>query len=779
MPMPHPNTALLLTALLAATVPAHAFQSADPNFKGLPGGGGLDAQRVTEMRYGEAAKAAPESQSTGPQRERPAPRAADPAPPAAAPAKKDAPRQVRDEAQNPPQPKQAAAPERIKGALATVWLERRGAASGEAQAPLTFGQVFAPGALASGARLSGRLADGKTVPLQVDVKARHGDGSVRHAIVSAIVPAPKDKPLALGLFKADGAPAAAGEAAGVAALLRAGLSAAVSANVGGATYTASLERLLARGAPPVWLAGPVAQEWHASAPLVSADGKEHPHLAARFAVRWYPALKKARVDVTVENNWAFEPGPQNFTYDARFTVGGKTVYEQAGLTHYHHARWRKLAWWGGAPALHLRHDPRQLIATRAVPNYDDEIQVDERALSKLYDKWQAANTPMATGAAIRGMGNTGGRPDIGLLPGWAAMYLLGMEPRAADVTFGTADLAGSWSTHYRDRNSGRPVSLIDYPYMTIVGKQSDTRNPATRKFENFPPCTAGDACKSPNKHDLAHQPNFAYLPYLLTGDYYYLEELQFWAMWNVFSDNPYYREFEKGLVSPDQVRGQAWSLRTLAEVTYITPDADRLKAHFLQVLDSNLDWYNAEYPANRDANRLGIVTNGYAVLYKKGAAVAPWQDDFFTSAVGHAAELGFRKAEPLLKWKAAFPVARMTGAGSCWLAGSSYSLQVRDTRDSPYYTSIAQVYQASLPPEAARLTCDSAGMAAALKVRSGEMTGYAYTPTGFPSNMQPALAYAADALGEPGRKAWRQFMARSVKPNYGQGPQFGIVPRQD
>ena len=43
--------------------------------------------------------------------------------------------------------------------------------------------------------------------------------------------------------------------------------------------------------------------------------------------------------------------------------------------------------------------------------------------------------------------------------------------------------------------------------------------------------------------------------------------------------------------------------------------------------------------------------------------------------------------------------------------------------------------------------------------------------------VQQALAYAADVLGEPGKKAWRQFMARSVKPDYGLGPQFAIVPR--
>ncbi|MDT1823612.1 hypothetical protein FPK54_30360, partial [Acinetobacter baumannii] len=73
-----------------------------------------------------------------------------------------------------------------------------------------------------------------------------------------------------------------------------------------------------------------------------------PHLTARFAIRWYESVRKARVDVIVENNWAYEAAPQNFTYDAQVKVGGQPVYNQAGLVHAHHARWRKLFWYGGA-----------------------------------------------------------------------------------------------------------------------------------------------------------------------------------------------------------------------------------------------------------------------------------------------------------------------------------------------------------------------------------------------------------------------------------------------
>lgn len=752
--MPRPVSIVPFILLLAAA-PAHAFQAAA---QGLPAGGGLDPQRVTELRYGGAATPPPAENK---ERQPPAGAARAAPPPAAS---------VRA---------------RIDGALATLTLERSAETGSEDQVPLTFGQAFGPGKLARQHRLVARLADGKQVALQVDAKAFHDDGSVRHAVISGILPAPDATGLVFGLVKGEAGDRAAPESvapveASPAALARAGLTANVKIAIGENHYGASLERLLAQGKPASWLKGPIAHEWLVSAPLADSNGSAHPHLAARFAVRWYPGLKKARVDVTIENNWAYEPAPQNFTYDAEIEVGGKTVYRKDNLTHYHHARWRKLAWWGGDPALHLRHDSRQLIDSRALPNYDPTVMITERALSEAFGKWNGPRIePMGVGAAVHAMPGTGGRGDIGLQPAWAVSYLLSMDPRARTVAMGTADLAGSWSMHYRDRRTGLPISLLDYPYMTILGKPSDTRNPATRKLEAFPQCVNSDACRTPNKHDTSHQPNLAYLPYLLTGDHYYLEELQFWGMYDVFVSNPGYRQDRKGLLAADQVRGQAWALRTLAEAAYITPDAHPLKRHFLQILDSNLDWYNAKYSDNPKANALGFVADGYAVVYRERTGIAPWQDDFFTSAVGRTAELGFKKAAPLLRWKAKFPVSRMIGEGACPVTAAMYAMRVRDTRDAPFYTTIGEAFSKSLAAEVVSHPCGSDAMVAALKVRAGEMDGHASSPIGFVSNMQPALAYAADALGEPGKKAWKLFMARSVKPDYGNGAQFAIVPRGD
>lgn len=650
------------------------------------------------------------------------------------------------------------------------------AAGAQLNVPVTFGQVFAPGNVSAAQTVTGRLADGGTVPLQVEVKARHADGSARHAIISTVLPslaAGQTLALALATVPATAAPGPTSPSA----LLDAGFTTAVKLDLGGVRYSASADALLRSGQYKTWLSGPLANEWLVTAPLTTADGTPHPHLMARFAIRAAGAAR-ARVDVTIENGWAYQPAPQNFTYDVQIQVGADTVYSKTAMLHYNHARWRKIFWWGAPAQVHVRHNIGYLIASKAVANYDRSSTFTETTLAAMKTGWTGAKTePMGVGMANPYMPSTGGRPDIGLLPGWATTYLLAMDARAKEVTMGTADLSGSWSSHYRDKNTDRPVSLVDYPYMTILGHEPDTYNRVLKRSEWFPACATGADCSKVNIHDASHQPSLVYLPYLVTGDYYYLEELQFWGMWNSFMSNPAYREYGKALLKSDQVRGQAWGLRSLVDAAYITPDADPLKAHFASFVDSNLDWYNAEYTNNAAANTLGVLINGYAIVYDNGTGVAPWQDDFFTSAVGHAAELGFEKAKPLLAYKTKFPIARMTAPGACWIDGAIFNLKVRASTTGPIFATMGEAYAASHTPEFNLLECAGTAMATSLKLKVGEMTGYSSEAAGYPSNMQPAMAYAADTGGAQGQAAWTVFSNRSVKPNYGIGPQFSIVPR--
>jgi hypothetical protein len=670
--------------------------------------------------------------------------------------------------------------------------------------PFTVGQVFAKGALLATDGLVGRMSSGG-IALQVDVKATHPDGSVRHAIISGVVPS-----LAAGEVRnMDLVKAVTGSktAAAPTTLTGAGFTAGVSANVGGVMYTASADALLKSGVYKTWLAGPVVNEWHVTSPLKTSAGVPHPHLTARFAIRSYAGLNKARVDVIIENNWAYEPGPQNFTYDAQVQVGGQTVYSQAALKHLHHARWRKTFWWGSAPQAEVQHNTKYLIATGALPNYDTNLIISPTALNGLDSRWTNSNTaPMGPGIVVTAMSTAGGRPDIGPLPEWGAMYLLSMDKRAKKVTLGVGDLAGSWPVHYRDKRTDLPVSLANYPYMTLLGNASDTVNPVTKQSEAFPAC--GGDCTTVFKPVSSHQPSLAYLPYLVTGDHYYLEELQFWANFNMLRTNPTYRSFEKGLVKADEVRGQAWSLRTLGQTAYITPDNDPMKKYFVDRIGYNLDWYNTTYSVG-NPNKLGVLDGSGAYAFKAVAyptpagastGIAPWQDDFFTWSVGHLSELGFTNAKPLLNWKAKFPIARMTGSGYCWIDGAAYTLAIRPSSTSPVFPTIGEVYQATMRANdgsplvnstGARYLdqpCASEAMAnwrtqydkdrnVNYVWKAGEMQGYASSALGYPSNMQPALAVAATSEVPNARAAWDLFMRRTVKPNYSTAPQWAVVPR--
>lgn len=666
--------------------------------------------------------------------------------------------------------------------ITTLTIDSTGAVN-QKDIPITFGQIFSVGDLQVGTSLSGRLDNGTLIPLQVEVKATHADSSVRHAIISAVLPSlAVNQSVKLELLKSTYIPTA--PILTPQEVVNKGFKAGVSITIGGIVYTANAQDAINNGKK--WLSGALANEWVFSTPLKTSSGIAHPHLQARFSVRTFNDINKTKVDFSIENDWAFEPNPQNFIYDVKLTVGTNEVYAKNGLTHYQHARWRKVFWSSDTPAINIRHETKYLIASKAVPNYDPTVKITSNALNWVKTAYSgAAIEPMGNGLATPYMPMTGGRPDIGLLPGWAVTYLLSMDKDAKTATLGTGDMAGSWSMHFRDKNTDKPVDLFDYPYMTVVGRTGDTYNPVTKKLEAFPDCASGADCSNPNTTDGAHEPEFVYLPYLVTGDYYYLEELEFWAMFNSFSSNPGYRGNILGLVTPEQTRGQAWNLRNIAHAAYILPDSDVLKTHLTTILNNNLDWYNKTYTQNPTGdNTIGAILNGESVVYDNGTGLAGWQDDFFTSAIGHIDELGFVKAKALLAWKARFPVSRMTDPGTCWILATNYYYTVKASPTSPLYTNWSDIYKASVDSTVSATACGSAEMTKALKllpayayIVDNEMVGYSNAVDGYPSNMQPALAYSANTGINNAAKAWSVFINRSVKPNYGDSAQFAIVPR--
>jgi hypothetical protein len=664
--------------------------------------------------------------------------------------------------------------------------------------PVTFGQIFVPGDLWRGQRLGAVLGEtGERVPLQVNRKAYNADGSVRHAILSTVLPilpagATRTLVLERGPAETSGPPLTA------AGLTASGYDSQVVVTLGGRRYRASARALLT-AATVTWIDGPVATEWIVLAPLTDGDGRAHPHLSARFHIRAFAGYERVLTDVIVENVWTHEPGIQNLLYDVDIMINGMVRYSRAGLQHLHHARWRQTFWSGGSPDVHIVHDVRYLLATGALPNYDPALigKIMPSHLQFYRDFWRHEETsygggfkydkvgPMGLGLATPGMGDGGAHDDIGPLPRWAAVYVLSQDAHARLATLGMGSLAGSWPIHYRDKKTGLPVSIDDYPYVSTTDNRNDTLNPATGGYEQTARCGVPRGCASPYDPDTAHQPSFAYLPYVISGDLYYLEEIHFWVTYNFVSQTPAYRKFRRGLFyQGEQDRAQAWNFRTLGHAAYITPDAHPLKGYVKTKLEENISFFEQMYVAGQP--------NEYGSLYPTYTypVASPWMDDFWTWSVGHLVQLGFENAVPLARWKARFPVQRMgfgTGnpADYCWIFGAPYQLLVAPGPDRPMFRTIKEVYNATngrrLPTGVGfsdqGLPCASAAQAGVLGLRAGEMIGYAASPSGYPANMQPALAAAVDA-GIPGAiEAWSRFAARAVKPDYREYPVWAVVPR--
>jgi len=627
--------------------------------------------------------------------------------------------------------------------------------------PVTFGAAFAKGDVPPGTSVAATDGKGNPLPMQVDIKAKHTDGSLRHAVLTVTLPRLGDgDDVSVNIARGPKTQTAPLPLSALPANFDAVLTLKLK---DGRQLHASARELLAKPNPELWLSGTEATEWWVSGPLRDASGKADPYLSARFGIRSYGPGRPVRVEVDVENCWVMVKGPRTMFYDASISANGKTVFSQAEMKQPSYTRWRQVFWWDTPVTAYVEQNLDYLKKTRIIPNYVPEEPVSEIDVAKDYKRFSAKSAPLEEGIITAYMPTTGGRGDIGPLPSWTVDYLLTMDKRAYDVTMGSGDLAGSFAAHFRNPRTDRPATSEEFPKLTthsnFVGKPGNLELPDTGGF------------KSKLVPQRAHEPSLAFIPYVVTGDRYYLEELQFWSQWNAWGTDPSNRGFQKGLYSWDEIRGQGWSLRTLAQAAYITPENDPLKQVLLRELKANIENYNAIYVNNPHANPL------HAAFVNTGGAGAgefsPWMDDFLTWAAGYTVQLGFERARPFAEWKANFPVQRMINKDYCWILATTYRIEMRNADDTTvrgwkdaYRLTFNRFAKKKVDPDS--VACGSEEMADAMGLSVGEMAGGAMAKGGYPANMQPALATAIN-LGVPSaEEAWAKFQARprSKKPLY-------------
>ncbi|WP_245606838.1 hypothetical protein [Simplicispira psychrophila] len=627
--------------------------------------------------------------------------------------------------------------------------------------PLTWGQVFKAGDWQhTTQRLIGQV-DNTTIPLQTDEISSHRDGSARFAVISAqLANLPPGQRRTINFYTTNKTiltypatpPSEPDWNLEIEAKIYDADHRVISTLL--ALPQEQLKAQIANNIRPR-LQGPVTTEYTLLTPFKNTfTGQPHPHLSVRLDTRLYDGGQRIRTDVILENTRTWTAHPANITYSLVIKRHGEILYEQPAFTHYHHARWHKVVWSGGAePAQRMRYDMPYFMASRATWNYDLNLTVPESVLTKKYAqlkdirKTQEALGPMGNVFLTPAFGTTGARADIGPLPEWTVYYLLSQDERAREVMLANADAAGSVPIHYRDEETDQPLDVQKHPTVSVLFGTSKPLLPAITDRTIWSP-------------DTAHQASFAYIPYLVTGDKFYLDETIFWAAWNIASVNSGYRNLSEGLIRSNQVRAQAWALRSIGEAVRVLPDDHAMKKYFDVRLTNNL---------NSFANHIGDSPLGAIHHHPDISKISPWQNDYVSIVLSLLAENNDPKALEALQWLSQFTAGRFLNEdnGFCVAKAPSGELKYRDM-EGKYITKWKELFSLNYPSDAEK-PCNTLTIT----------EGYPQLSLGYAASARAMLAANSNA-GIPGAKSaylqWKGMTPRmdEILPS---APTWAIIPR--
>ena len=147
------------------------------------------------------------------------------------------------------------------------------------------------------------------------------------------------------------------------------------------------------------------------------------------------------------------------------------------------------------------------------------------------------------------------------------------------------------------------------------------------------------------------------MPFLLTGRRAFLEELQAAASYAIVGTYPAGRNPEPRLgdvivVNGPQVRGEAWTLRELDSVGWISPDGDAHTPFLRQAAAANWNWLQSQLP--RWTALQGQAHGQVPGTTGDPTTMAPWQQDYFASIAAAGTARGNPDARAVLAWMGNF-----------------------------------------------------------------------------------------------------------------------------
>lgn len=557
--------------------------------------------------------------------------------------------------------------------------------------PIQIGRPFIQGEIVNYPQI---LIDGVIVESQADVKQRYSDGSVKHAILSFIVPhisANSSKVISFTNIESNN----------VIPLTKTQI---LQTNFSATIALADKQRVSARDMIQTdkftyWLQGPIATSIiiadHSTTRTYDLGNDQHRSIRPQFHITFWPSINKYQVRYIAESSNTESLQDQTYNLSLTIEEDSNVFYQKSNVPHQAMSKWTKTQWSGvQLKTLSINHNINYLVRTKAFPNFDVSRSIPATTIDNDWRIWQEKSIDIYDkGLWQTAMATAGGRPDIGLYPTWTVKWLFSGDWRHQEIALKQSDLASAWPIYLREGDShrkfdfdgnveaiGRVLSMAPLARPTHWTARPDWHEVNPNDKVNY----VGAHDSTIWRPDTAHHPDISTPQYILTGDYYYLEQMMFSAAY-VSGDNNA-KGFKstlgrgptgsEGGLYAGEVRGQAWALRTRINAYDIIPDSFPEKVYFdtlnhnaitmwegLMGLTlsnkSHTDLYDFvrdnvtqnEFKQTKEPSPIGQWDEGVtSASYLKpervntevvSRAMAPWMQNFIIVALGRAKELGY------------------------------------------------------------------------------------------------------------------------------------------
>ena len=222
------------------------------------------------------------------------------------------------------------------------------------------------------------------------------------------------------------------------------------------------------------------------------------------------------------------------------------------------------------------------------------------------------------------MAGPGFHDQIGLLPGWDALYLTsGGDPRLFKAVENNSTAINSYPIVWSDPATYEPILPSQWATNTV--------NPGGQGDRSL---YAGELGWEYNHHGSA-----GYLAYLITGDFFHYDTMRNQAGL-LYLAVPIGDGLGLDRVLRMEVRGTAWALRTIGQLVGIGPVDDPFLQEFGSLIETSVDYHGAYIGVE------GTTPTGFLFSRSSGGwtgttgSTSTFMQNFLVATMGHISDLG-------------------------------------------------------------------------------------------------------------------------------------------